>query len=440
MFKKELFSKSKSYIGDNANGNNVFQNNTFNNPTIVAGSSNDMIKMLAEADKYDLIQDMISSQLSDVRTIHPLYPDFSAKVDSELNKLVSTPETEEALKKYPKIIKGTWDIDYSKYPYMNKAETPWEYAYRTQTIVELKVESYQEYLGDTKDPYPAMTYADGVVTVIEPPEFPKAFDAKIHSGDVEIPIQLRRVPCMEYNKVILRNVSSHNILDFEIILDKSNSDIKFNINRVLSDNLNQQLLVEKLLCNIYNLRNIILTIDGKELINSTIASSDLEKDILKNAPFFKKYIESLLTIERLTKCHFNPNIKSITNDEYQIAIIMSESLEGRWRLSKKEFDKIRCNYDCIDNNIIEHSKSINQLYSILNSLSVHLQGVYFSIEKYTSVYKNIKINNSNSVEKNIKRKKKNILITLKPDDNRKAFDNYEQFEGISLKNDDSKVF
>ncbi len=50
MFKKELFSKSKSYIGNNSNGNNVFQYNTFNNPTIVAGSSNNMIKMLAEAE------------------------------------------------------------------------------------------------------------------------------------------------------------------------------------------------------------------------------------------------------------------------------------------------------------------------------------------------------------------------------------------------------
>lgn len=440
MFKKEPFSKSKSYIGDNANGNNVFQNNTFNNSTIVTGSNNDMIKILAEADKYDIIQDIISSQLSAVRTIHPLYPDFSAKVDSELNKLVSTPETEEALKKYPKIIKGKWKVDYNKYPYMNKEESPWEYAYRTQTIVELKVESYQEYLGDIKDPYPLMTSDDGAVTVIAPPEFPKAFDAKIHSGDVEIPIQLRRIPCMEYNKVILRNVSSHNILDFEIILDKSNSNIKFNINRTLSDDLNEQLLVEKLLCNISTIKELILIIDGNKQLYGSIKTSDLEKHVFKTSPFFKKYIESLLTIERLTKCHFNPNIKSITNNEYQLAIIMSESLEDRWRLSKKEFDEIRCNHDRIDNRIIEQAESINQLNSISDSVSVHLQGIDFLIEKYISVYKNVRINNSNSVEKNIKRKKKNILITLKPNDDRKTFYNYERFEGISLKNDDSKVF
>lgn len=432
MFGKKS-SKSKSYIGNNANGNNVFQNNTFNNSTIVTGSNNDLIKIFAEAGEYDKIQDIISYQLSAVRTIHPLSPDFSAKVDSELNKLVSTPETEEALKKYPKIIKGIWEIDYKKYPYMNKSETPWEYAYRTQTKVELKVESYQEYLGNTKDPYPLMTSADGIVTVIDPPEFPKAFDANVVSGDVEIPIKLRRVPCFEYNKIILTNVSSNSIIDFKIILNKSNSDIKFNINITSSDDLNEQLLVEKLLYNIYNLKKIILTVGGKEVINSLIKASDLKKDIFKYSHFLIRYIQCLLTIERFTKCHFNPSIESITNNEYQLAIVLSESLEGRWRLSKKEFDEIRCNYDCIDNRIIKQAESINQLNSISDSLSVHLQGVDFLIEKYISVYKNIKINNCDSVEKNIKRKKKNILITLKPNDNRETFYNYERFEGISLK-------
>lgn len=81
------------------------------------------------------------SQISAAKKTHPLFPTFSASVDSKLNKLVSTPEIEDAFKKYPKSFKGVFEIDYSKYPNINRNETPWEYAYRTQTPIDWQLKS-----------------------------------------------------------------------------------------------------------------------------------------------------------------------------------------------------------------------------------------------------------------------------------------------------------
>ena len=185
----------------NSSGNLAIQGNNIYNP-VICSSNNELMKMLSNAKQYEAIQAIVKDFLSAAATAHPLQPHFTAKYSSELERLISAPETEEALKKYPKTVKGTYRIDYNQFPYMDRSETPWAYAYRTQTKVELETTSYKEYLGDQEDPFPVTTYSAGMITIIEPPPFPDAVEASISSGESSIPISFRRKPCMEYGQVV----------------------------------------------------------------------------------------------------------------------------------------------------------------------------------------------------------------------------------------------
>lgn len=431
MFEK-LFQKSKSIIGKNSNGNMVFQNSTFNNAVIVTGSNNEMLKVLGQSGKYDAIQELITSELSAVRSMHPLFPEFSARIDPELNKLVSTPETAEAFVNHPRKIKGTYEIDYKKYPYMDKAETPWAYAYRTQSRVELKTTAYKEFLGNMEDPFPVMTYSDRMITVIGAPEFPEAVEASIVAGEISISIMLRRLPCLEYGKTVFGNISSGHSFNFRIVVVDDLQKTTLNITKTDDGDLNTQLLREKLIDHILKTKNIQILNNGSEFMHSTIKENELNSDLFHIAPSLIHYIESLLIIEKHLGCHFCSKIDNVSYADYRTAVIMSSSLEGKWHLSKIEFDnEIRCDYDHLPDSIFEKPDVGGEIVAKIKVLSISLQGLEFSADNLFIVYKDAKINNIESVRKNIRRKNKNILITVKPKAGKDVLEKYMRFEGIS---------
>ena len=109
MFGK-FFSSNRASVSRKSNNNIIVQDSVINNPVICAGGS-DMIKTLGELGQYDAIQQQVMDILSAASQTHPLRPFFSAKFNNDLHKLVSTPETEDAFKRYPKKIKGEFRID-----------------------------------------------------------------------------------------------------------------------------------------------------------------------------------------------------------------------------------------------------------------------------------------------------------------------------------------
>ncbi len=66
------------------------------------------------------------------------------------------------------------------------------------------------------------------------------------------------------------------------------------------------------------------------------------------------------------------------------------------------------------------------------ALYIPLHGKVFYVEKFTVLYENAKVNNIESVKRNIKKRKKSILITFKPLSGRSSFKKYYKYEGISL--------
>lgn len=422
--------KSKSAIGNNSNHNLVIQNSNVTN--IVANSPVETVELMAKYGAYEDMQQYVQSILSAARDRHPLFPKFSATYSSELKKLVSTPETADAFEKHPKRIKGTFLIDYKKYPYMDRSETPWEYAYRTQTSVELTTKAYKEYLGDTEDPFPVAEYSEGMVTVIGFNEFPPAVNAIVKSGDVTIPIMLRRKPSLKFGELILGNESSGHGFNINVCTDESQNNTTINFFKVEDCDLRTHLICEELLDAIYETKKISITIGDVELMGATIDESQLKSNIFINAKILKVYIKNLLTIEKHTGCKFNPDIGEVSSDDIETSVIMAASLEGKWRLTRPSFDDaVRCDYDHIPEDIADYDGVDSESVAEMKVLPINLHGETFTAEKFIIVYRDAKINNISSVIKNRRKKKKNILLTMKPVDGKDVFCKYQFMDGIT---------
>lgn len=430
MFWRKTTSNN-SRIGKNSDHNIVIQDSTIGTP-VFCNNMPDMISVLGEMHQYELIQKQVTDVLSAVRRVHPLYPVFSAKPSAELGKLVSTPETEDAFTQYPKRIKGKFEINYKKYPHMDKSETPWEYAYRTQTRVELKTTAYKEYLGDIEDPFPNIEYHDGMITIIGAPEFPPAVQATIQSGDAKIEIQLRRKACLEYGKMVFGTISDQQGFSFSITTYNNISRTDFSIKKVPSLDLSVQLERERLINEIGKTQHFSITVGDAELLNATLDKTELSAPMFKTAPYLIAYIENLLTIEKYTGCKFDISVGDIYKNDYRAAYIIASSLEEKWHHVKTDFcDETRCDFDHIPD---DFANEIDSPEIVIEGkvLGITLQGQRFSAKKFIVVYRDAKVNNIESVKKLKKKRKKNIKITFRPVSGCDKFSKFYRLEGIKL--------
>lgn len=431
MFSK-LFHKNTASIFSKSNNNIIVQDSVINNPVFCADQS-DMIQTLGQMGQYDIIQQQAIKVLAAASKTHPLYPVFSAKPNKDLDRLVSTPETEDAFKQYPKRIKGTFLVDYTKYPYMDKSETPWEYAYRTQTTVELKTTAYQEYLGDIKDPFPVTKYKEGMITVIEAPQFPPAIEATITSGNVSIPILLRRKPCMNYGQMVFGTVPNNCGFNLNLTSYKDIQKTDLTIKKTPGCDLITQLKRERLFLEMSKTQHLTISIGSSSLVDVSFKKSELAADMFKLAPYMVNYLENLLSIEKCLSCKFDLTIGSVFSDDYRTASILASSLENKWHRVKTDFDQeIRCDYNHIPDNIVDSPEPQELITIVGKVLNITLQGLHFSADKYIIVYKGAKLNNVSSVIKNRKKKKKNILLTFRPSQGNNSFYKFYKIEGIKL--------
>lgn len=316
---------------------------------------------------------------------------------------------------------------------MNKSETPWEYAYRTQTKVELETIDYQEFLGDIKDPFPIITFEDGMVTVIGAPEFPPAVEATIISGEISIPILLRRKPCLEYGKMMFGTVPGESIFDIDITHCKGQEEINVTMVKKPVNDLSTQLQQEKLIYEMHNTKQLSITVESAELLRATFTENDLSTNMFEANPYLINYLESLLIIEKHASCKFEPIIDSVSNDDYNIALTLASSFEEKWHCIRMVFDdEIRCDYDKITENITNSLNSPSIITSAIKNIEIFLQGQRFNIGQYSIVYNDARINNINAVIKNREKKKKGILITFRPFKGKDFFYKYCKFENIHV--------
>lgn len=318
---------------------------------------------------------------------------------------------------------------------MDKSETPWEYAYRTQTPVKLKITAHQEYLGDYEDPFPVIKYEDGMIAEIKAPPFPAAVEATIISGKVSIPIMLQRKPCMEYGKLVFGTVSNDSGFEFTLTTNENVEETDFTIKRLSRCDLFKLLQTEKLLLEMKKTQHLTVMIGSSTLLDASLQKNELTGDMFETAPFMLKYFESLLIIEKSLSCKFDLTTDSNFLSDYKTAVELAESLENKWHIMQTDYEEIRCDYDHISDDIVNSSEIRGNIGFTANVLEIPLQGLRFYADRYIITYQDAKVNNVASVLKNRKKKRKNILITFKPVQGKNKFYKFCRFEGVRLLSD-----
>ncbi|MBQ9961260.1 MAG: hypothetical protein IJP00_05075 [Firmicutes bacterium] len=423
---------NKAIVRPNSNNNIIIQDSNISNTTnIVISDPCSTISALSDLGAYSGIQEYVSKMMEKAKSAHPLFPEFSVKYNPDLERLVSMPETKEALINHPKTIKGKYVIDYKKYPHMDKSETPWEYAYRTQSKVELQATEHEEFLGDIKDPYPWIINTKNMITIIGPPEFPEAREATLVSGDIEIPIMIRRAPSLQFGELVLVNTSTGHGFDIKITTRKEHEETRVTIIKKNDGDLESYLLREKYLEQIYTTRQTKIMLGDELLMSTTVTTEEVEVDLFKYAKQLVRYFEDLLFIEDKLSCKFKIKWEAISEEQVKLAMIMRASLENKWVYEELDFDdQMKCNYDNISTNLLEMETQI--IGGIVTNEEVFLNGVRFKIDKVHIQYKNAKINNLNSVKRGVKIKRRNIRVTFKATNKGEKFLKYVKYEGIRV--------
>ena len=425
--------KAKSKIGNNSNNNQVYQNSNVNVNNIAFYDQQRLLGVLKDTKAFDAVQKLTKQYFEDVKQTHPLYPEFSARFNSNLERLISNPETDDALKKYPKKFKSTLKLDFNKYPYMDKNETPWEYAYRTQTPIELETLAYKEYLGDIEDPFPAMEYQEGLMSRIDPPPFPPAKLAKIICGDGCIQTMLKRVPCMEFGKWKFENESDNTPFGLSFTIDISTLKCAVTFSRNYDCKLKQQLARERLLNNLRN-HSLRIIIEEQEALKTSIDDEWKESEFLTITPAMLNLLEKLVFIE--DQLHFEFKEGRITEIDEEIQRVwiplLVNSIKGTYSVQQLASDSFRSNYYTIEKTIHLEKDKDYLLEGEIKDFYIDILGTRIMSDKYTMVYKNARINNKDSVKKRIKKKDDRILISLKPLYKDKLIEKYTILHGLRI--------
>ena len=427
MFGKKK-NKSVSKISNGSN-NMVFQNTTINNNIVLS----DPLPALMMSKDYSAIQTLIQTKMQEVEQAHPLYPLFSPKWDSRLERLVSSAETEESLKRYPKRFEEKIQIDLSKYPGIHAGENIFEYSYRTQKSIEGVSLEHKEFLGDIEDPYPLIEYRDNSTICIQPPEFPPAFEAHLVSGESDVIVALRRIPSEKYGTIVLGNTSSGHGFDIQIEQDEQTRRFDFTIHVDSNTTMENVVLRERLLASMFETRKLSIIVNGDTLIEGGVDDNSANQPLLKYAKFRYEFSRALFEIEKICNCSFSTDILTIKKDDFELANIIFRSLSGNWYSVKMESYQMKCDFDRIH---IEPDEQIEQLQQQNISFeagvigSIELLGKEFSASKLIHAFQGAQINNIKSVRKWVSKKKNNVLVSIKSAEKGKMFIRSTKLEDI----------
>lgn len=395
--------------------NSVFQNTVLNNPTIVIGST-ESISLLASAGRYDVIQSLFQQQMEQIKQAHPLSDYFSVTplVEGNYSRLISTPKTAEALLKYPMSLKGNMRFDKSDCPGIGEDESPWEYSYRTQKEILVDTFDLKEFLGDVENPFPMVKLNNAKMKMIPPP-FPEPIKAVISAGDNLFNAAIQRVPSTVYKELVFIANTSDIPLSIKIVLHENPPLAQLVFSRTESSSVGHLLAGEKFLEQVRCNKKIEITSNEILLFSVPISENDLQNDFLSPKPELLRFLENLIKIEKRLGCQFNYSGNELMWDDYVLSHVFVASLDNKAHLNNTDFDSFHIGRTKIKEDIMCKTLSEECIMSLeYEGAEFEFYGVSFSFDKLISQYQNAKINNLASVKKNLRRKKKNILFTLKP--------------------------
>lgn len=411
--------KNSIVIGKNATENTVYQNSTVTDTTNnhIYTSNKELLQLLSQAGQYEVLQKYIANEMQGIKETHPLYPDFEASYDNEIGRLVSKATSTESYKKHPLNIKTKVIVHREKYPDMDQSETPWDYATRTQTAVEVEPLDYAEYLGDVLDPYPTNGNGKVVSMIIYPYEFPEAVPARIESGNERLNFMYRRLPYKKYGYIYSGNTTHEMGLDIRILYNYQEKKLTWNL--TLNDDTTLENLYrrESFLNQVYETKQIKLFVQNAEV--ATIDLSDQEYDIIGfHSKWHLKLIENLIRIQLHYNCKFDLcEFSSVSYDDYVQSCVLVSSLTNNYHLHRMKLEEL----EDFPKNLLPEDESILtannlEMHFTVNNYMVTILGITFQIESFENVYNRCRIKNTDEIKISSNQDNERIRMVLIPND------------------------
>lgn len=207
-------------------------------------SSDDIFSKKVEVGNFDYANDVIKEKLNLMTYKHPLFPHYGVNWNNDC--LVSVPLSVEATMKYPINYSFKGPIKLRGVNSIDSISNIFDYSYRHQIKLVMKVEEARKYLGDELDPLQQeVNRIKGKSLYIKPPEFPPAFPCSIKVKDKVMfeYVLMRTQEILDDGTYIISNkeqFNTHFIFEFranikDTLLNDKNEliakgDIGFNIN------------------------------------------------------------------------------------------------------------------------------------------------------------------------------------------------------------------
>lgn len=353
-------------------------------------------------------------------TSHRLFPYFTVDFTKMKNgnyTLMSKPTREESIKKYPLNFKGSFTILDEKYKDIKDRQKMLDIIQFSDSPIEIKINKFEQYLGDVIDPYPNPELSpmqDGVKSYIMPHE--RVLPVVVWNVDMRfedskfrlIGIQLKLVKQISSNTFLLNNYHQKSkpiYLELRLEINDKHIDCNLNykINETKINDSKTVITYNKFVLNL--LTNPYYLYEKKK--NLTLMSGKSDKSIsqeeINSLNHYINIVERLSMIEKFFDIKFSipdeiskDDVVAI-NELYRYIISSKKKEKGIntcLTISKKDMDLNRIK------DLINMPRT--SLMSTFDNAAFNILGMEINIKKIIIKYHDVKCSNIDEVNEFIK--------------------------------------
>ncbi len=351
---------------------------------------------------------------------HSLFPYFTvdiAKMNDGKYRLMSKPTRKESIVKYPLNFKGSFTILDERYKDIKDKQKMMDIIQFSDTPIEVKLNKFEQYLGNVLDPYPNPELSpmqEGVKSYIMPSkrEVPKIkwnVDICFHDSKFKLSsIQLKLVKQLSSNTFLFNNYHQSLkpvFLELKLeITDKYvNCNLNYKINETKINDCKTVLTFNKFVLNLLTKSYYMYEKNEKKTIMSGESKKNISQEEIDSLQHYINIVERILEIEKYFNKTFNvPNEISkddVMNINELYRFIMASKKKEKGvnvfiTISKKDMDLEKVQ------SLINMPKT--SLMSISENVIFNILGIDIKIKKIIIKYYDVKCSNAKEVNKFIK--------------------------------------
>lgn len=354
---------------------------------------------------------------------HELFPFYRVDYVKSLSgkyTLKSIPTCKEATTIYPPYAKVEMTVVDERFKGIKDPEELWDKMAHADSPVEFKPNSWIDFLGDVKDPYPDYTLSpiqDGVKMYmipqkIELPNIKIKTNIIFKNSNFIIPnIEFKLVKKLSSHEFILNNYHQKDVpilfeLSYDIKEEENfiNTNLNFKINANIESENNTKLIYHKFILNMFSKSFEIIDIENDRLFMRGKKIKKLNDDKKESIKQFIGVIEKIIEIETYFDIKFKVENKISKEEVIKINNLYNYIIASS---KKQKIPSIKITQIKKESNI-EHLKELSEqkeinLFSGLKDVEYYILDKKINIEEIRTIFPRVKLSNVEDVTKIIEK-------------------------------------